>query len=52
MYRYYRTHLAPQRSHAFNGLVYGGIGLKFLVSAARSAAARAWQGFDRTARAS
>ena len=46
MYRYYRTHLAAQRSAPFNALVYAGIGVKFLASAAASAAARARQRFD------
>ncbi len=46
MYRYYRTHLAAQRSALFNVLVYLGIGLKFLASAAASAAARARQRLD------
>jgi hypothetical protein len=41
MYRYYRTHLAGERSAPFNALVYGGIALKFLASATVSAAARA-----------
>ncbi len=41
MYRYYRTHLAAERSAPFNALVYGGIALKFLSSATASAAARA-----------
>ena len=41
MYRYYRTHLAGERSAPFNALVYAGIALKFLGSAAGSAAARA-----------
>jgi len=47
MYRYYRTHLAPQRSSAFNLLVYSGIALKFVVSATASAAARAGERLDR-----
>jgi GT2 family glycosyltransferase len=46
MYRYYRTHLAAQRSALFNAVVYGGIGVKFLVSATASAAARARQRVD------
>lgn len=41
MYRYYRTHLAAERSAPFNALVYAGIAVKFLASAAGSAAARA-----------
>lgn len=41
MYRYYRAHLASERSVLFNALVYAGIALKFVVSAAASAAARA-----------
>jgi N-acetylglucosaminyl-diphospho-decaprenol L-rhamnosyltransferase len=48
MYRYYRTHLAPERSNAFNALVYGGIALKFLVSATASAAARGRERLDGT----
>ncbi|HEU5216473.1 MAG TPA: hypothetical protein VFU30_13140, partial [Gaiellaceae bacterium] len=47
MYRYYRTHLAPQRSGAFNVLVYSGIAFKFLVSATGSAAARTGERLDR-----
>lgn len=47
MFRYYRTHLAPQRNTAFNGLVYSGIALKFLVSAIASAAARGGGRLDR-----
>ena len=43
MFRYYRAHLASDRSPFFNGLVYSGIALKFLVSATASAAARARQ---------
>jgi N-acetylglucosaminyl-diphospho-decaprenol L-rhamnosyltransferase len=43
MYRYYRAHLATERGPLFNALVYSGIALKFLVSAAASAAARARQ---------
>jgi N-acetylglucosaminyl-diphospho-decaprenol L-rhamnosyltransferase len=46
MYRYYRRHLAAQRSALFNGLVYIGIALKFLASAAGSAAARARRRID------
>jgi N-acetylglucosaminyl-diphospho-decaprenol L-rhamnosyltransferase len=46
MYRYYRTHLAPQRGEFFNALVYVGIALKFLVSASASAVARAWHRLD------
>ena len=46
MYRYYHTHLAAQRSAPFNALVYCGIAVKFLTSAASSAAARAWQRLD------
>jgi GT2 family glycosyltransferase len=46
MYRYYRTHLAGERSAPFNGLVYAGIGLKFLASATASAAARARRRLD------
>jgi len=41
MYRYFRMHLAPERSRAFNALVYSGIALKFLASATASAAGRA-----------
>jgi GT2 family glycosyltransferase len=47
MYRYYRTHLAAERGHVFNALVYSGIALKFLVSATASAAARAAEQLDR-----
>jgi len=43
MYRYYRAHLAAQRGPLFNALVYSGIALKFLVSSAASATARARQ---------
>ena len=46
MYRYYRAHLASQRGPLFNGLVYVGIALKFVVSATSSAAARARQRLD------
>lgn len=46
MYRYYRTHLAAERSAPFNAVVYDGIGLKFLSSAAASAAARARHRLD------
>jgi hypothetical protein len=46
MYRYYRTHLAGERSAPFNALVYAGIALKFLGSAAGSAAARARRRLD------
>jgi N-acetylglucosaminyl-diphospho-decaprenol L-rhamnosyltransferase len=46
MYRYYRAHLASQRGSLFNALVYLGIALKFLVSAAASALARARQRLD------
>ena len=48
MYRYYHTHLAPQRNAAFNVLVYSGIALKFLASATVSAVARGGARFDRT----
>jgi len=48
MFRYYRTHLAPERSSAFNVLVYSGIALKFLASATASAVARGGERFDRT----
>ena len=43
MYRYYRTHLASQRGHSANALVYIGIAFKFLSAATGSAGARAWQ---------
>ncbi|HEU5243651.1 MAG TPA: glycosyltransferase family 2 protein [Gaiellaceae bacterium] len=46
MYRYYHAHLASERGPLFNALVYGGIALKFLVSATASAAARARQRLD------
>lgn len=46
MYRYYRAHLAAERSPLFNALVYAGIGLKFLGSATASAVARARQRLD------
>jgi N-acetylglucosaminyl-diphospho-decaprenol L-rhamnosyltransferase len=46
MFRYYRTHLAGDRSASFNALVYVGIALKFLSSATVSAAARARQRID------
>ena len=46
MYRYYRTHLAAQRSTLFNALVYIGIALKFVASATASAGARARQRLD------
>ena len=48
MYRYYRTHLATERSAPFNALVYAGIALKFVSSAAASAAARARHRLDTT----
>src|SRR5262249_50086373 len=46
MYRYSRAHLASERGPLFNALVYVGIALKFLVSAAASAVARARQRLD------
>jgi GT2 family glycosyltransferase len=46
MFRYYRTHLAAERSAPFNALVYAGIALKFLSSATASAAARARHRLD------
>ena len=46
MYRFYRTHLAAERSAPFNALVYAGIALKFLSSATASAAARARHRLD------
>jgi GT2 family glycosyltransferase len=46
MYRYYRTHLAAERSAPFNALVYVGIAVKFLGSATASAAARARRRLD------
>jgi N-acetylglucosaminyl-diphospho-decaprenol L-rhamnosyltransferase len=46
MYRYYRRHLAAERSAPFNALVYVGIALKFLSSATASAAARARHRLD------
>jgi N-acetylglucosaminyl-diphospho-decaprenol L-rhamnosyltransferase len=46
MYRYYRSHLAPERGVLFNTLVYAGISLKFLASATASALARARQRLD------
>jgi N-acetylglucosaminyl-diphospho-decaprenol L-rhamnosyltransferase len=49
MYRYYRTHLAPSRSPLFNGVVYCGIGVKFLAAAAVSGVARLPRGPRRRA---
>jgi N-acetylglucosaminyl-diphospho-decaprenol L-rhamnosyltransferase len=49
MYRYYRAHLASERGPLFNGLVYSGIALKFIASAARSAGSRTWQRLDAAA---
>jgi hypothetical protein len=46
MYRYYRAHLASQRGPLFNALVYVGIALKFVASAAASVSVRALQRFD------
>ncbi len=43
MYRFYRSHYAPSHSRAANLPVYAAIGLKFGLSALRSAAARTWQ---------
>jgi hypothetical protein len=36
MYRFYRSHYAPERSRALNALVYLGIAVKFLSSATQS----------------
>lgn len=49
MYRYYRTHLAPSRGRVFNGVVYCGIGAKFLTAAAVSGVARLPRGPRRQA---
>ena len=40
MYRFYRTHYAPRASLPERALIYAGIAVKLLVSAARSALAR------------
>jgi N-acetylglucosaminyl-diphospho-decaprenol L-rhamnosyltransferase len=40
MYRFYRSHYAPQRSPVLNGLVYFGIAVKLAASAAQSFARR------------
>jgi GT2 family glycosyltransferase len=40
MYRFYRTHYAPNNQKSLNGVIYAGIGLKFAFSALRSAALR------------
>jgi GT2 family glycosyltransferase len=36
MFRFYRKHYAPERNALLNTLVYGGIGLKLVLSAVRS----------------
>jgi N-acetylglucosaminyl-diphospho-decaprenol L-rhamnosyltransferase len=41
MFRFYRSHYAPQRSGAMNGLVYAGIGVKTTGSLAASLISRA-----------
>jgi N-acetylglucosaminyl-diphospho-decaprenol L-rhamnosyltransferase len=41
MYRFYRDHYAAQRNPLLNAAVYCGIGVKFVLSAVRSALARA-----------
>jgi GT2 family glycosyltransferase len=41
MFRFYRSHYAPQRSRAMNGLVYAGIGVKASGSLAASLISRA-----------
>jgi N-acetylglucosaminyl-diphospho-decaprenol L-rhamnosyltransferase len=40
MYRFYRSHYAPDHNPAYNLGIYAGIGVKFAVSAVRSAVAR------------
>jgi GT2 family glycosyltransferase len=40
MYRFYRSHYAPQRSPVLNGLVYAGIAVKLTASVAQSFARR------------
>ena len=40
MYRFYRSHYAPQRSSVLNGLVYAGIAVKLAASVAQSFARR------------
>jgi GT2 family glycosyltransferase len=40
MYRFYRSHYAPQRSPILNGLVYAGIAVKLAASVAQSFARR------------
>ena len=52
MYRYYRAHLASERGPLFNALVYLGIALKFVASAAASASARALERPDAAGTAS
>ena len=42
MYRFYRDHYAPERNPLLNAGVYAGIAVKFVVSAVRSAVARAF----------
>jgi N-acetylglucosaminyl-diphospho-decaprenol L-rhamnosyltransferase len=44
MYRFYRKHYAPKRSHAVNGAIYLGIGAKLAVSVIRNAAGRVLDG--------
>jgi GT2 family glycosyltransferase len=41
MYRFYRDHYAAERNPLLNAAVYAGIAVKFVISAARSAVARA-----------
>ena len=44
MYRFYRDHYAASRNPLLNAAVYGGIAIKFVVTATRSAVARALLG--------
>ena len=44
MFRFYRTHYAPSRNPAVNGLVYAGIGARATVVLAWSSAARSVAG--------
>jgi GT2 family glycosyltransferase len=41
MFRFYRKHYAPERSHAMNGLVYAGIATKTALALTRSVISRA-----------
>jgi hypothetical protein len=47
MYRYYRVHLASERSSLFNALVYVGIAAKFVAAAGASAVGRGWERLNR-----